>query len=185
MYLTCGFKSIYFSFCNCFPTKLVIHLVCEHFDSVPDIGEQGRQRHSENWARLAQAQMRGTGQVRCPHSVLVRTADSFGTKARSWMKEVKTRNTRGTRQLPRAGLCGLTHEGQETRVSGDMENRRTLWWPAGRYSVPSGLRTDILGTYSIVVFKEKWESASYCLLPHSITPVLCHLLFLRSMSRST
>ena len=50
MYLTCGFKSIYFSFCNCFPTKHVIHLIYEHPDPVPDINKQGRQCHSENWA---------------------------------------------------------------------------------------------------------------------------------------
>lgn len=51
-----------------------------------------------------------TGEVNAseyPDSVLVRTVDSFGTKARSWMKHVRTRNTRETRQLPRTGLLSL------------------------------------------------------------------------------
>lgn len=51
-----------------------------------------------------------TGEVNAseyPDSVLARTVDSFGTKARSWMKHVRTRNTRGTRQSPRTGLLSL------------------------------------------------------------------------------
>ena len=51
-----------------------------------------------------------TGEVNAseyPNSALVKTVDSFGTKARSWMKHVRTRNPRGTRQLPRTGLLSL------------------------------------------------------------------------------
>ena len=181
MYLTCGFKSIYFSFCNCFPTKLVIHLVCEHFDSVPDISEQGRQRHSEKWAR--------PGEHRHKWGEL----DRWGAPTQCWW-ELQT----ALGQRPRAGWRRWEQETQEGPGSYPglvfvvwlMKNRRQQWvvtwraeepswWPAGRSSVPSGLRTDILGTYSIAVFKEKWESAPYRLLPHSITPLLCHLLFLR------
>jgi len=75
-----------------------------------------------------------TGEVNAseyPNSALVKTVDSFGTKARSWMKHVRTRNTRGTGYLgntsyPGLVFCRLAHEEQETRVSGDMESRRTL-----------------------------------------------------------
>lgn len=69
--------------------------------------------------------------------MLVRTtADSFGTKARSWMAEVRAKSMRRTRQLPRVGFCHLAYEEQEMSVRGDMQ-RRTLLVVANREGVMS------------------------------------------------
>lgn len=60
------------------------------------------------------AQMREIGHVEVhasesPHSLLVKTRDCCWDKTRSWVKELGARNTRGTKQWPRAGHCHLAY----------------------------------------------------------------------------
>lgn len=88
MYLTCGFKSIYFSLHNCFSTKHVICLICEHLAqlliSMNRVGRGHRVKTGPSQVSRPgepeHAQMR---EIRCveahtgvhPHSLLAKTRD--------------------------------------------------------------------------------------------------------------
>lgn len=190
MYLTCGFKSIYFSLLNCFST---LHVICltVSFVLASDINEPGWEgSQNENGAKPGQpARWTGARMVHAsesPHSLLAKTRDCCWDKTRSWVKELGARNTRGTEQSPGAGHCHLAYGWQKAEGAVAWHAEEAPWcWPTGRCSAPSKPRTGTEETYNpILLFKEN-ESvhASTHSLP-SLTPLLCHLLFLgQSMSQ--
>lgn len=155
MYVTYGFKSLYFSVCNCFlPNMSFVLYVNIWFGSwYQRIGEGGLQ--SKNRAgpgKPGQAQMEGIGQVdinasECPHSLLVKTRDSCWDKGQELIKESGSKEHKGSSS--HLGLVSviwlMNNQRQEWGWHREQERPPNTGQPDD--SGPSVLQTDISGTY--------------------------------------